>query len=279
MVAGALCLSVMAPRVGLSQDARGSTLAVNLLNRASSQIATANAVEYSSTVRTVDALNHPITLYVHAKLRRPLSARLTISTTAIDASDAVVLVMNPQTITGYDPQQQRSAQIATPATGLTVPFGFTAVEPALPTARECFSTTPFVTLLPSNDRNPLLLDRRNHDVLNAQLILSQMITSLMGQVKTAKLWVDATNTTPRRLILGDVMNGTERVSYVEDFATFTLNPTLPDDTFNYTPPGPAQAVTQAPPTPVLPDPPPPAVKPAPKKSAPRKGHSAKRRGH
>lgn len=278
---GAICLGLLAPTPGRTQGALATTGAVNLLGKVTGQLATTKTVEYTSLIRTVDVGGQPVTLYVHAKVRRPGEARLSISPKSLDAPDATTLVVNGEGVTAYDAAQPRTGHQALTASGLALPFGFAGLEPALKTVKQVLAPTPFVTLFPGDARNLLTITRQNLDLLNALLITSRFESGVLGQQKLAKMWVDRTNSTPRRLVTGDVTNGTERVGYVEDFTTFVLNPTLPDNTFRWTPPvtqQTSQTPAPAPPTPVQVVP----ARPTPPKKTRKsltvkKGHRAKAR--
>jgi len=277
----AICLALLSPTPGRAQDALATTGAINLLGKVTGQFATATTVEYTSTIRTLDAGNQPVTLYVHAKVRRPGEARLTVSPKSVDAPDAIVITVGGDGVTAYDPSQQRTGHQAPTAKGLTLPFGFTGLEPALKTVQQLFAPTPFSALFPGDERNPLTITRQHLDMLNALLITSRFESGVRDQQKLGKMWVDATNSTPRRLVTGDVVNGAEHVAFVEDFATFVLNPSLPDDTFRWTPPVTQQTNQTPPPTPPAP------VQEVPTRPAPpkrtrkaltaKKGHGAKMR--
>lgn len=278
---GALCLALLSPTPGHAQGALATTGAVNLLAKVTGQMAAAGTVEYTSVLRTVDAAGQPVTLYVHAKIRRPGEARLTISPKSLDAPDGTVLVANGEGVTAYDAGQQRTGHQPLSAAGLALPFGFAGLEPALKTVRQVFATAPFAALFPGDERDPLTITRQNLDMLNVTLITSRFSSGMRGQQKLAKMWVDRTASTPRRLVTGDVMNDTERVGFVEDFMTFVLNPSLPDDTFRWTPPASQQTnqtPTPAPPAPIQQVP----TRPAPPKRTRKaltvkKGHGAKTR--
>ena len=277
-VGAALGAALLSPAPGRAQGALATTGAVNLLAKVTGQIAAAGTVEYTSVIRTLDAGGQPLTLYVHAKIRRPAEARLTVSPKSVDAPDATTLVMGSDGITGYDAGQQRTAHQAPGAGNTALPFGFIGLEPALKTVRQIFLAAPLMPLFPSDARNPLTITRQNLDMMNALLITSRFETGMVGQQTLAKLWADTTANTPRRLVTGDVMNDTERVAYVEDFTTFVLNPALPDDTFHWTPPVTQQTNQAPPPAPVQTVP----ARPAPPKRTHKaltvkKGHGAKAR--
>lgn len=275
---GMLCLALLSPTPGRAQDPLATTGAVNLLAKVSGQIAAARTVEYTSVVRAVDKGGQPVTFYVHAKIRRPSEARLSVSPKALDAPDAIIFVLGSDGITGYDAAEQRTGHQTPSAGDVTLPFGFTGLEPAFKTVAQGLAPAPLMVLFPSDTRNPLTITRQNLDMLNALLVTSRFETGMIGQQKMSKLWVDTTTSTPRRLVTGDVLNGTERVGFVEDFTTFTLNPSLPDDTFHWTPPVTPQVVQDPPPAPVQPVPTRPASPKRPRKARTvKKGHRARTR--
>ena len=238
-------LMVLLPNIGLCQAGPvngGSTL----LSRVTDTLQRATAFEYTSVVRTVDSNGQPITFYVHAKLRKPGDVHLTVSTTSLDAPDALLVTGDSTTITAFDPQQNRTTHAPSAGAALVLPFGLAAIEPALTSTRQILSAAPFSGILPNTERFPLTLSRHAEELPGALRIAALWDTDLLGQQQEAKMWVTLVDDTPRRLLFGDVSNGAEQIHYVEDFTSFTLNPTFPDDVFRWMPPiAPKAVVTEA----------------------------------
>lgn len=231
-------LLLLFPHAGFAQTSRGSTGAIVLLGKISSSIAAANTIEYTSTIHTNDVTGQQVTLYVHAKLCKPTSVHVTVSTTQLDAPDAILIVADSQEITGFNPSLNMVTHHPMDSSGpnLALPPGFVTIEPAFPTVRQMFATAPFDTLFYGDVHSPITLVRQGIDIPGTQMIDAQWPTELIGESRLAKLYVDMAAPTPRRLLLGSIENGSASVQYIEDFTSFTLNPTLTNDTFRWTPP-------------------------------------------
>jgi outer membrane lipoprotein-sorting protein len=246
-----------------AQTSRGSTGAVSLLNKVQTNIASATTLEYASTIQTFDPTGQRVTLYVHAKLKKPTSVHVTVSYTKLDGQDALLIVGDSNTITAYDPSTNFVASHAVDMSGpnLVLPLGFVRAEPAFPTVRQLFSAAPFDQLFYGDVQSPLTLMSHGVDIPGAQIINAQWPSVLIGQDHIAQMYVIFADMTPRRLLLGTTVDGASHFSYIEDFSTFTLNPKLPDSTFRWTPPPALQ-----PPAASHPAKPSAASKPAPKKA-------------
>jgi outer membrane lipoprotein-sorting protein len=271
-------ITALAGLPGIAETQYGDVAALAQLSKMTSALSGANAVEYTSTIHTLNDAGRPTTLYVHARLEKPTLVWLRVSPSAVDAPDSDLVMVDGSTIFEYDPQQNRLAKGDLEKAGLALPAGFSQATPAFFSVKQFFSPKPFSDLLYSDRLHPIILTRRGLDLPGTVLLTSRWPGDLAGVEHGAQIWVDTTTNLPRRVVVLHWTNNVEGREFSEDFSSFAVNPKLSDANFHWPPPGAVEA-TVAPSTPVNAPESQPAAKPKKQTASPHKKPAPKKRRH